>query len=80
MEEGKLLKASKLQEIIYHKSALNWGEAMDKLGERYAMNENYDKAAECIMASLTVVRNNFGATSIETASELKKLASLLFNG
>ncbi|KAI7860783.1 hypothetical protein BDC45DRAFT_473367 [Circinella umbellata] len=80
VEEGKFLKASKLQEIIYHKSSLNWGEAMDKLGEHYAMKKNYDMAAQCIMASLTAVRDTFGVTSIETARELSKLASLLFNG
>ncbi|KAI9257168.1 hypothetical protein BDA99DRAFT_573493 [Phascolomyces articulosus] len=80
VEKGQYVAAAKLQEIIYHKSALQWGEVMDKLGERFAEREDYEKAAKCVMASLKAVRDTFGATSIETSHELKKLSSLLFNG
>ncbi|KAI9498588.1 hypothetical protein BDB00DRAFT_924903 [Zychaea mexicana] len=80
VEEGQLVEALNLQDMIYHKSALRWGEAMDRLGQGYAQRGNYEKAAQCVTASLKAVGDTFGPTSIETSRELLKLATLLFNG
>ncbi|KAI8145719.1 hypothetical protein BJV82DRAFT_601983 [Fennellomyces sp. T-0311] len=79
MEEGKYVKALSFQKQIYHRHALPWGEALDKVAEQFARRKDYATAAKLVIESLDAVSHTYGEVSIEVSRELMKLSTLLFN-
>ena len=79
MAMGQHVQALPIQDKIYHKQALPWGEALDKVAERFAKAKDYDFASKLVYQSLAAVSYTFGEVSIEMSRELMKLSTLLFN-
>ncbi|KAI9311246.1 hypothetical protein BX666DRAFT_1999452 [Dichotomocladium elegans] len=80
LASGQLEEALRIQRIIYDsETAHPIGETLDRLAHLYANQGQFQKAAEFCQQSLTIVCNVFGRVSIESAEEMFKLSSLLFN-
>ncbi|KAG2173650.1 hypothetical protein INT43_005068 [Umbelopsis isabellina] len=75
----QLKRVLKLQLAIYNPDALAIGSTYDNIAATYANTGDFATAATYCSQSLDIVRKQFGIESLESADELFKLATLLFN-
>jgi hypothetical protein len=75
----ELLKCHVLQSQVLHKHNLQLARTSDAVAHTYASLGQFAKAAEFCGASCRAVEAVHGSHSIELATELHKLAQLLFN-
>lgn len=78
-QQQDYLKVLQLQETIYHNNVLNIGETCDKLAQTYCVSGQMRLAAKYSKRSLEVTKAIYGKISIESAEEMMKLSTLLFN-
>jgi hypothetical protein len=75
-----LFKALDIERRLYPKDSLLIGATYDQLAAFYANHQNFNTAAKYCSLSLSIVIQNYGKVSMESAEEHFKLATLLFNG
>jgi hypothetical protein len=74
-----LLKCHSLQSRVLHSHNMQLARTCDALAQAHASTGEFGKAAELCAASCRAVEAVHGSHSIELATELHKLAQLLFN-
>jgi hypothetical protein len=79
IERQEFIQALQLQETIYHDNALALGQTLDKLAQVYCMSGQMRSAAGYSKRSLEVTQKIYGKISVESAEEMMKLSTLLFN-
>ncbi|KAJ2963812.1 hypothetical protein NQZ79_g1296 [Umbelopsis isabellina] len=75
----QIKRALKLQLTIYNPDALIIGSTYDNIAATYANAGDFAAAAGYCSQSLDIVKKQYGIDSLESADELFKLATLLFN-
>lgn len=75
-----LVEALDIERRLYPKDSLRLGSAYDHLAALYAHRQDFITAAKYCTLSNSIVVQNYGQVSIESADEHFKLATLLFNG
>jgi len=75
-----LIKALDIERRLYPKDSLRLGSTYDHLAALYAHRQDFITAAKYCTLSNSIVVQNYGQVSIESADEQFKLATLLFNG